>query len=78
MKSIIYQLSSDEFCRIRLGIGTAQEREGDLAGHVLGHFSKQEAQEVFEAAKTVPDALECIIKKDADTAAGLYNITKKQ
>ena len=43
LSSIIYHLMTDEFPRIRIGIGKSV-REGDLADYVLSEFSKSELE----------------------------------
>lgn len=72
MKSIIYQLQSDNFIRIKVGI----EREGrkdDLADYVLKGFSKDEVpimeESMERAAKTVLE----ILKKGPDVAMNKFN-----
>lgn len=70
MKNIIYHLQSDEFPRIRFGIGAPV---GDLADYVLSNFSKEETQILVESAKNVPDIVEHIIKGDILTAMNKYN-----
>ena len=42
MKSVVYQLQSDRFPRIRIGIGN--QKKGDLVDFVIGGFSKEEVQ----------------------------------
>ena len=41
LKSIIYQLASDDFVRIRMGVGAPKGEHYDLADYVLGKFSKE-------------------------------------
>lgn len=72
MKSIIYHLQSDEFTRLRIGIGAPQHK-GDLTGYVLVRFSDNEAKEIADAIKTAAEALLCIIQEGAPSAAGKYN-----
>lgn len=50
MKSIIYQLNSNAFPRVRIGIGN-RPAQMDLADYVLGHFSREE-QQVLEDTRT--------------------------
>ncbi len=55
LESIIYQLQTEEFARLRLGIGTPETKEAAV-GHVLGEFSKEEkkiAEEMMENAVVV-------------------------
>lgn len=77
MKSIIYQLVSDNFARIRIGIGEPPGEAENLVGHVLGRFSKEEISVIEKIIEKVPDMLSCIIREGADAAAGKYNITVK-
>ena len=77
MKSIIYQLVSDNFPRIRIGIGEPPGEGENLVGHVLGRFSKEEIKTIEGIIEKVPDMLLCIMREGADAAAGKYNITIK-
>ncbi len=77
MKSIIYQLVSDNFPRIRFGIGEPPGAGENLVGHVLGRFSHEEIVTIEKIIERVPDMLSCIIREGADSAAGKYNITVK-
>ncbi len=55
LESIIYQLQTEDFARLRLGIGTPEAKEAAV-GHVLGEFSKEEkklAEEMMESAVVV-------------------------
>ncbi len=55
LESIIYQLQTDEFARLRLGIGTPETGEAAVS-HVLGEFSAEEkktAEEMLEKAAAV-------------------------
>jgi len=70
MKSIIYQLQSDEFSRVRIGIGTPT---GELVDYVLGRFSKVEQEAIAEAGKHAAEAVETIIKEDVPAAMSQFN-----
>lgn len=70
MKSIIYQIESDGFPRIRFGIGQA---EGDLADHVLGKFSKAEIALLTESVKKLPDIVTMILEGKIADAMNQYN-----
>ena len=73
LKSIIYQLNSDEFVRIRMGVGAPKNENYDLADYVLGKFSKQEIEILTPTANKAVDAIECIIKSGVSQAMNLYN-----
>lgn len=64
LESVIYQLQTEDFVRLRLGIGTP-EAKGAAVGHVLGEFSKDEkktAEEMMENAVIVMET--CYQKGD--------------
>lgn len=73
MKSIIYQLQTDEFARLRIGVGSPPHEDYDLADYVLGHFGSDEAEEIIDAVKTAPDALICMMCDGVDRAGATYN-----
>jgi len=70
MKNIIYHLRSDEFPRVRFGIGAPV---GDLANYVLSKFSKEETKLLIESARNVPEIIECIIHGDILKAMNCFN-----
>lgn len=71
MKSIIQHLGSDNFSRIRLGIGRP-ERQG-VIDFVLQSFSKDEIQQAKEAVEYAASAVECILAEGIDKAMNKYN-----
>ncbi len=77
IKSIIGQLGTQNFYRIKVGVG-AKPSGWDLADHVLGHFSSQERELVDEAVKKAADAVETILEKGIDAAMNQYNGTGKK
>jgi len=72
MKSVIYQMQSDEFPRIRIGIGKAPEG-WDLADYVLSRFSADEAGAIRESVERAADAAASIVSDGVSTAMNLYN-----
>ncbi len=70
MKSIIYLLNSDEFPRVRFGVGAPSH---DLSNHVLGHFSEEDGVSVTNAIKKIEDIISTIIKKDINDAMSKFN-----
>lgn len=75
MKSVVYQLQSDRFPRIRLGIGS--QKKGDLVDFVIGGFSKEEVPLLEEAVENAVLAVECIIEEGIDKAMNQYNTKKR-
>lgn len=72
MKSVIYQLQSDEFPRIRIGIGKAPEG-WDLADYVLGRFSPEETGAIRESIERAADAAAKIVSSGIAAAMNQYN-----
>lgn len=77
IKSIIYQLQSDVFPRIKIGVGAPRHKDYDLKDFVLARFSNEEAEDIISSIKILPDALYEIIKNGCDKAASKFNVTKK-
>ncbi len=74
LKSIIYHLSSDNFPRIKIGVGAKPSPDYDLASHVLGHFSKEDIPVLDNVADTVHKAIRSIISTGScDDAMNKYN-----
>ena len=72
MKSIIYQLQTEAFSRIRVGIG--RNRQMDLASFVLQKFSKDEIEQLADIVKNAALAVDEIIENSVDSAMNKYNI----
>lgn len=75
MKSVVQQLQSDRFPRIRIGIGDASR--GNLINYVTGGFSKEEAETLEAAVTRGALAIECMIESGIDMAMNKYN-TKRE
>ncbi|NLZ48352.1 MAG: aminoacyl-tRNA hydrolase [Clostridiales bacterium] len=73
IKNIIAHLSSEDFPRIKVGIG---KPEGGWISHVMGNFSKEEQEKLAEVYKTVIHAVETIIAKGTEEAMNKYNSFK--
>ena len=72
MKSIISHLGTQNFPRVRIGIGKSAG-EKDTISHVLGKFSAVETQIVSEVIYLVNDAIEMSLKQGMEKAMSLYN-----
>ena len=68
IKSIIYQLQSDAFPRIRAGVGERPNPEYDLADWVLSGFTPTEREQLQKTVDTVFAGLELILKGDLQAA----------
>lgn len=72
LKNIIKQLGSDNFQRVRIGVGE-KPKNYDLADWVLGHFNKEERAAVDEAVERAVRAVEIMLADGADTAMNEFN-----
>lgn len=73
IKSIIYQLNSDKFPRIKLGIGKPAHADFDLADYVLGRFTADEIKILEPVLLDTADAVECMIKNGIERSMNKYN-----
>lgn len=77
MKSAIAHLGTQQFPRLRLGIGSPKlhhsQQEKDTVSHVLGQFSKSETQVVHEVLRLSIDLIEMGFKEGLAKAMSLYN-----
>lgn len=72
MKSVINSLGSQEFSRIRVGIG-APEYKNDMINYVIGKIPKEEMNELEEGTKIAKEAVVEIIKNGIDIAMNKFN-----
>lgn len=72
IKNIIAQLGTDVFPRIKVGVGE-KPKHYDLADYVLGHFSKEEREQMKEGYQKAADAVERILAGEIDAAMNEYN-----
>lgn len=73
LKSIIYQLQSDKFTRIRVGVGAPQHKDYDLADYVLGRFSPDEIKILTPILKSMNEIVSCIIRNSCQDAMNKFN-----
>lgn len=73
LKNIILHLGTDQFPRMRMGVGAAPHPDYDMADWVLGTFKNQDAEIMAELAKKVSAALQCYIIDGADRAMNKFN-----
>jgi len=70
MKSIINLLNSDQFPRVRFGVGAP---EHDLSNHVLGHFNEEDGVAVTRAIKSIESILNVMFKMGVSEAMSRFN-----
>jgi PTH1 family peptidyl-tRNA hydrolase len=68
MKSVVLNLQTDEFVRVRVGIG---QPEGEAVDYVLGEYEDKQA--AFDALKKAADAIETIVKDGLKEAQNRFN-----
>ncbi len=73
LKSIIYQLQSDNFVRLKIGVGAPEHKDYELVDYVLGRFGKDEIPILEETIKKCKKAVDEIIKNGVDSAMSRYN-----
>lgn len=70
MASIIASLGSEDFTRLRIGIGRP---DGDEVSYVLNDFSDAEKQSIDDALAGAADAIGCILTQGLEAAMNRYN-----
>lgn len=73
IKSIISELGSQDFPRVKIGVGAKPEPEQDLADWVLSAFSASEEKALSSALDAAVEAALCIIDKGVQEAANRFN-----
>lgn len=73
LKSIIQHLGTDQFPRIRVGVGKKPHPDYDLADWVLGKFQGEDKKAIDAAMVRCADAVECYIKEGPDRAMNKFN-----
>ena len=73
MKNIIYLSGSEDFPRVKIGIGHKPHPEYDLKDWVLSRFTEKDAKLVKELLPNVKDAVELIVAEKIDEAMNRYN-----
>ena len=75
MKSIIQHLSTENFMRIRMGVGE-KPKGYDLADYVLGHFTSAERELMDKGSIDAVNAVEMILDEGIGKAMNCYNKKK--
>ena len=73
IKSIIAEVGSQEFPRVKIGVGAKAHAEQDLADWVLSGFSANEEKALSSALERAADAALCIIDRGIPETANRYN-----
>lgn len=73
IKSILTLLGSDDFPRIKIGVGGKPNADYDLADWVLGQLTKEEQEIIFKVFGNVYSALELIVDDKLQEAMNKFN-----
>ena len=73
IKSIISELGSQDFPRVKIGVGAKPHAEQDLADWVLSSFSAAEEKALSSALPQAADAALCVLEKGVPEAANRFN-----
>ena len=73
LKNIIQHLGTDQFPRLRLGVGEKPHPDYDLADWVLGKFQGEDKKAMDAAVKKAADAVECILSQGLDKGMNKFN-----
>ncbi len=76
IKSIIAELGSEAFPRVKIGVGAKPHPEQDLADWVLSPFDPSEEKDLQSALERAADAALCIIEHGVPEAANRFNGSK--
>jgi PTH1 family peptidyl-tRNA hydrolase len=71
LTSLIQELGSDEFPRLRIGIEAVEGKR--MVGHVLGAFTEEEESQIAAAVKRAADAAECWLIEGTPSAMNKFN-----
>jgi len=73
IKSIIAELGSQDFPRVKIGVGAKPHKDADLAEWVLSGFTAAEEKALSVSLKNAADAALCIVEKGVYEAANRFN-----
>lgn len=73
IKSIIAALGSEDFPRLKIGVGERADPDSDLKDHVLGRFSKEDLETMKKTMSRAVDAVALMLDGDTEGAMSKYN-----
>ena len=73
IKSIIAHLGSENFPRVKVGVGKKPNPEYDLAAWVLGRITKEQEADLKSALEHATAAVRLIVSGKIDEAMNKYN-----
>ena len=73
LKNIIAHLGTDQFPRVKVGVGNKPRPDSDMAAWVLGKFTGPDKEAMEAAVTKAADAVTCLIEQGADKAMAQFN-----
>ena len=73
LKNIIQHLGTDQFPRVKVGVGEKPHPDYDMADWVLSKFTGEDLKTITAAVGRAADAVECLIKDGPDKAMNKFN-----
>ena len=73
LKSIIQHLGTDQFPRVKIGVGEKSHPDYDMADWVLGKFAGEDLKTITQAIQRAGKAAECYIHDGPDRAMNRFN-----
>lgn len=73
LKSIIQHLGTDQFPRIKVGVGHKPHPDYDMADWVLSRFQGEDKKVMDAAIQKAVDAAECLVTRGVDEAMNRFN-----
>lgn len=72
MKSIVEHIKTENFIRVRVGIGKPKEHI-DMISHVIGHIPEEDKKALEEGTNIAKEAVIEIVKNSVDSAMNKFN-----
>ena len=73
LKSIIQHLGTDQFPRLKIGVGGKPHPDYAMADWVLGKIAGEDRKVMDAAVRRGAQAVECLLREGMDKAMGQYN-----
>ena len=73
IKSITEQLGTQDYIRLKLGVGRPSDPRFDVAAYVLQNFSSEEMRQMSSFLDQGADAIECVVREGWEKAANTFN-----
>ena len=78
LKNIIQHLGTDQFPRVKIGVGEKPHPDYDMADWVLSKFTGEDLKTIQAAVKKAADAVACYLENGPDKAMNRFNAFKRK